>query len=163
MTTQKLVDDLKPYLEIDRNGLDEAIERQAALYFRVAEQGALAQSKRDEAKINMDAAFAEACSKARVKAAKNGDKVTEAMIKESAETSTLYKEASQTYLSHKNDAEVLGALEKSFDQRGRMLRELAQLYISGYFQISGAGAVRDRRAQDNREAMQAARERRSRG
>lgn len=162
MSVKKTLDEFRNYLEIDKDGLDEAIERQAALYFKVAEHGAYAQSRRDQAKADMDSMFATACDKARTRAAKSDTKITEAMVKESAETSELYKQAVRDYLEAKTDAELLQALERSFDQRGKMLRELAQLFISGYFQVSGvsaaANSTKDHRANMNRQRMQLSRD-----
>jgi hypothetical protein len=137
----KLITDLKETLRIDKHALDSAIEKQASTYFRVAEQSALAQSRRDQAKADMDSEFAEACNAARAKAAKTDAKITEAMVKEQAEHNRSYKEAVDAYLDTRKDADLLQALERSFEQRGKMLRELAQLYIAGYYQMSGARAA----------------------
>lgn len=126
---------LRKRISFDRDALDDAIEEQAGLFLECADEFAMAVSRRDEAKSNMDQEFARACDRARKKA----EKTTEAGIKEAAQLDKKYIDAENGYRDAKLEADMAGSLRESFEMRGKMLREMAQLYIAGYYQASGVG------------------------
>lgn len=138
------IDELRSYLQIDRNTLDEEIESQASLFDQVAERAVMAISVRDEAKADMEITYAKCSDNARRAAIEAGEKITEAAVKEVASMSKAYLQAEKDYREAKQQADIWDALRSSFDQRGKMLRELAQLWIAGFYQARGVGASRRR-------------------
>jgi hypothetical protein len=151
--------ELREKIKFDRDALDDAIEEQSGLFLEAADAHALAISDRDLAKSEMEQEFARACDRAR-----NGEKKTEAAIKEAAQMDKKYKAAEKRYLDAKLNADYSVSLRESFDMRGKMLREMAQLFIAGYYQASSvSGHIRkevdDRVASSNRAALNGARKR----
>lgn len=136
--------DLRERINFDRHALDEAIEEQAGLFLEVSEAFTLAVSRRDGAKSAMEQEFARACGRAR----RAEEKKTEAAVKEAAQLDRKYLEAEGEYLTAKQTADMASTLRESFDMRGRMLREMAQLYIAGYFQLSSVGDKTKRNIDD---------------
>lgn len=135
---QLSADELKERVPFDREALDAAIEEQAGLFLQAAELVALAVSRRDDAKTLMDQEYARACNRARTDIT-SGDKKTEAGVKEAAQLDKRYIQAESAYLVAKHEAELVQTVREAFDMRGKMLREMAQLYISGYYQLSAVG------------------------
>lgn len=133
------LDDLRPGLRIDKNDLDNEIGMQADTYFRVAEACALAASRRDEAKSLMDEEQSRAGARARANAAAKDEKATEAQVKEQANKDRKFLEARDAYLQAKSAADLWVAMREAYDMRGKMLREMAQLQIAGYYQVQAVG------------------------
>lgn len=141
------IDRLRAGLRIDRDDLDSEIATQADSYFRVAEACALAASRRDEAKADMEEESARAANRVRLEAASHDEKITEAQIKEQTSKDKNYLTYVQAFLKAKSEADLWVAMRESFDMRGKMLRELAQLHIAGYYQITAVKGV-GRQSQD---------------
>lgn len=135
--------DLRERIHFDRHALDEAIEEQSGLFLQVSEAFTLAVSRRDAAKSAMEQEFARACGRAR-----REEKKTEAAVKEAAQLDKKFLETEGEYLTAKQEADMASTLRESFDMRGRMLREMAQLYIAGYFQLSAVGDKTKRNVDD---------------
>jgi hypothetical protein len=164
---QQTLRELRGSLRIDRNALDEEIAEQPDLFYRAAEAHAFAVSRRDEAKASMDEAFALASDHIRRMHEKNNAKLTEAMVKELANQDADYNEAVNLYLEAKKTADLYAGLRESLDQRGKMLREMAQLYCAGYYQVvSVGGGVRSKVNEDalqrSRQALNESRQARAR-
>jgi hypothetical protein len=126
---------LRDKVAFDRDALDDAIEEQSGLFLEASDAVANAMSLRDEAKSLMDQESARACDRAR----KGEDKKTEAAVKESAQLDKKYLLAEAQYRHAKLAADLATSVRESFDMRGKMLKEMCQLYISGYYQASGVG------------------------
>lgn len=144
---------LRAGLAIDKHSLDTQIEEQATLYFEACEEFALAQSLRDEAKTALDEQYAICADEYR----RTLEKATEGAIKESVAIDKEYLDAVANFQERQKQMSLLGAMRDAYDSRGKMLRELAQLYISGYFTLSsvsgGQGTARQARADEARAAM----------
>lgn len=149
--------ELKGHLLIDRNELETELEKQSELYYEVCEAHARASSRRDELKVAMEEQYAISADSIRRAAEEEKAKITEASIKEQVILEKDYLDATAAYLEAKKLAELYGGLREAFDSRGKMLKELAQLYISGYYQVarvdSGGSAVREAMAGAAREVM----------
>jgi len=143
----------KSSLAIDKHSLDDQIEEQSALFFEVCEAFALAQSMRDEAKTALDEQYAICADEYR----RTLDKATEGAIKEAVAIDKEYLDAVANLQERQKQMAMIGAMRDAYESRGRMLRELAQLYISGYFTLSGVSggqsSVRQARADSARAAM----------
>ena len=142
--------ELRAALKIDRYNLDEDVERQPELFFEVAEAAALARSEQDQAKDSVDEVESRLDVHVREKAERNDERVTEKEIKARIRQHPERIAAMKNYLGLKLETERLDQLRDSFKQRGYMLRELVQLYLSSYYQDASASGssrgVRDARA-----------------
>lgn len=141
-------------LAIDRHRLDDCVEQHAQLYLDVQEAHVLAESIRDENKTATEEVYAEVSSKLRRDWEKVAKKYTEGALKESVAVDDTYLNSAALYLESKKKADMLSAMVKAYDQRGRMLGRLAELYQSGYFVLS-----QTRRAQEDTKDADAARAR----
>lgn len=150
MSKRVTIEQLKEHLTIDKNALDDELEKQALVYFEICEASAHALSSRDELKQVMEVVDAEIADGIRTRAAKTGDKITEAKLSQEILLDDKHTEAYSAYLEAKKDADLWAALKESFSQKGFALRELAELYISGYFAGSG---IRERQSKEEVEAQ----------
>lgn len=148
-------------LRIDRHELDEALMEHPALYLEIQEAFIDAASLRDERKIAVEESYAVADSKLRRAYEKNEEKYTETRIKSEIAVDEGYLESVASFQEAKKRADLLNAMVQAFQERGRMLGKLADLYISGYWAQStarGSSAdLRDRKAEEGRAAMAAQR------
>lgn len=120
-------------LKIDRNSLDDELIEQAAIFFEVAEAASYAASERDEAYSMIKEIEAELTQSERERLIQEENKVTEKMVESAVRNHDDYVKAVRYHLKMKKKADRLTALKESFHQRSYMLRDLVQLYISGYF------------------------------
>lgn len=140
---KSIYDGLRSALQINKNELDDEISRQSVVFQEVCEAQARAVSIRDEFKTSCEEQYAISSSKIRIKLEKSGERFTEAQIKESVATDKEYLDATADYLEAKKIADLLGGLRDAYDMRGKMLRELSHLFVSGYWssvQIKGAAS-----------------------
>lgn len=121
-------------LFINRHALEIGLSEQPELFAQVSYMAALYASLRDQAKNNVSVVEAETASLIRQQFMDTGEKVTEAAIKEELAQHSATKKANKNYLSVKKEADIWQAMKDSYDQRGKMIRELVHLYISGYYQ-----------------------------
>jgi len=148
-------------LRIDRHALDDALEKQPDVFYRVANALALAISRRDLAKTRLQETEAEAEHEFRRSAARSGDKITEGEVKNAVRLDKGVQ-ARQAKL-HKLNTEVgqWGALKEAFTQRSYAIKDLSALYIASYYgDIAGDAANKNARAKHAREAMNEMRHRR---
>ena len=136
------------YLNIDKDNLTEAMAAQADLFFRVGEEYAIAISEREEAKERVAIIDAELGQDSRLKKGKVGkakeERLTESAIKDLIQINPKHLQAFEAYTATKKRAERFTALRDAFQERGRMLRDLGQLYAAGYFSITvSKGAAAD--------------------
>jgi len=125
-----MINDLKQYLKIDKLALDEELTQQASLLYQISEEYAVAVGERDGLKESLAIEAAKADQRAREQL---GDKATEPKVKALVTLDEQRIAANGKYLDAKYQADALEALKDSFQQRGYMLRDLAQLYISNYY------------------------------
>lgn len=139
-----VLEEFRQYLKIDKDALTEAMAVQADLFFRVGDECSLAVSERDEAKERIATVDAEIGHRLRAKKGKSEDRVTESAIKDAIQTDPQHQVAFENYATAKKRAEQFTALRDAFQERGRMLRDLGQLYAAGYFTVaSSKGAAAD--------------------
>lgn len=151
---RSLIEEFQQYLQIDKTKLDEAMASQGDLFFRVGEAYANAVSERDAAKEALNAVDAELSRDCRVPG-KTDQKMTEGSIKDIVQGHPQHAQAFELYNNAKHLAERLSALRDAFQERGRMLRDLGNLYATGYFTTTATqGAV----ANIGRERLREARE-----
>lgn len=144
MAKRQTIEDLKKHLAINKYALDEELENQAVIYFEISENCAEALSYRDEAKQAVELVDAEVADAIRKDFARRDEKLTEAKLSQEVLLSAKHVTAYQDYLDTKKNAELWMALKESFSQKGHALREMADLYVAGYFagsDIRGEGKI----------------------
>jgi len=127
------IDELRKHLKIDKNNLDEVIQLQPELYYIVAQKHVLAVSERDLAYDEIKIVDAKLQKEVREQAEAEGRKMTEKAVEIEVLSNKLHTDAIDMHLRTKYTADELGALRESFQQKSYMLRELVELYVSGYF------------------------------
>lgn len=132
MTTE--IGELREYLRIDKTRLDEELEEQPMLLFKISEAYIQAAAARDAAKEHLATVDAKLDKKGREELDRREEKVTEAMVKNYVQTAKDHEKATQGYFDAKNNADLLSALKDAFHQRGSMLRDLATLYNANYYE-----------------------------
>lgn len=149
--------ELQSYLTIDKHQLDDAITHHAELLFTVSNALAHEVNERDLLKKELEEQYAATTLKMRDLAIKSGIKTTEDQIKQSALLDEEYKEAQVRFLNKKLHCDRLQAMKEAFIARGYMIRDLAELWIAGYFSDMTIKATEqtadDLRAQLARQAM----------
>jgi len=138
----KELDDFKKYLKIDEHALDKEVSRQPELFFEVAQRSAIKLGERDAAKLALEQAYA--VVSLGIREDNVGKKTTEGLIDQLTKSDDAYISYQDDYLTAKQLAESWDALKDAFSQRSFMLRELASLYIAGYFQTTSVkGTIND--------------------
>lgn len=158
---EALLQEFRPRLRIDRHALDEAIEEQADLFFRISEAYVDAAQVRDTAKVAVEEKYSIIADRLRRGFEVRKEKYTEGAIKEGIATSEEYLQTVGEHLDAKKAADRLQGMKDAVEQRGKMLRELAQLYAAGYYSLTSAkgteGAVKDAAAAEGRRHVALAR------
>lgn len=136
------IDELKKLLAIDKANLDDEVARQPMLFYEIAEKCEEASAQADTLKEHL--ASVDAGLDGEIRQDLDGEKYTEAMVKNQIILDKAHVEAYKQYLSAKTTAGKLTALKDAFKQRGYMLRDLASLYSASYFEQSSIQADRAR-------------------
>jgi hypothetical protein len=132
-TSEDIFAQLKDGLNIDIDNLDFALIKQPNQYFHVAQQHALAISRRDKLDHEMDVLKASLDREIRLEAIKTGEKITESQIKAAIERDKEHRALMFEYLYAKREADQWLALKDSYQQRSYILKDLVSLHVSGYF------------------------------
>lgn len=147
---------LKGRLEINKAALDEEISQQPMLFLEIAEQYELAVAERDALKEELARIDAELFRDSKL----DDPKATEAMVKSLVQTDQSHKRAFLSWLDAKTRAAKLGALKDAFESRGHMLKQLASLFVTGYYETTsyqGTNATDTARYKARRQIMGEAR------
>lgn len=153
---QKIYDQFKGSLRIDRNKLDEELETHSEIFNEVAEAHARSMSLRDEAKIASDEQYANSANKVRKELEDAGVKFSETMVKDNTATDGDYLNSLATYYDAKAMCDMLAGLRDAFEQRGRMIQHLGSLYISGYYTVNRINGTQASLANKNADIARAA-------
>jgi hypothetical protein len=152
-------EELRVALIIDKNTLDEDVIQQPVLYQKVSEEYTYACSERDAAKEGLLGLDAKLAHELRSKYAQDTERVTDKRITEEVQAHPRHIVHYQYLSSLIRRAAYLGALRDSFDQRGKMLRELSSLFVAGYFsRVVSTGASRNVGAADSEAAREVMRQ-----
>ncbi len=142
-------------IKLDRHALDTAAEEQAQLFLDVCDKHTLAVSVRDEAKETLARVDAQLASEVRLR--KTETKMTEGAIYDQVVQSQKHQEVTTDYEHKRRDADFWGNLRAAFEQRAKMIRELTGQYSAGYFTVQSGVHARRAGAQEGREALHEAR------
>src|SRR5271166_2700729 len=99
------MEDLRKHLEIDKNALDQELERQAALFDRIADLVTEANKHRDTLKEKLATVDAELFREFRSTKDETKTRPTEASIKAMVQTDARHQQAFENLLKAKFDAE----------------------------------------------------------
>lgn len=121
------------FLEIDQYALDKMLMEHPVRFQIIAEQFAHAFSYRDAMDKVLKENYAILYSDIKEQALVSGIKMTEAALKESVVSNPSYSKLVKLSMEISHRSEILRALKDSMTSRGFMLRDLASLYIAGYF------------------------------
>jgi len=148
----------KSALWINTDNLDEELVRQPERFCDVAKRHVMAVSERDAAKEDVAVARAKAYFVVREELESQGTKTTESAIGIQIELNKKYRAAVDRHREIKLLADELGAGKEAWQQRAYMLKDLAALYIAGYYGESSVGgeashAVQDAAYQKNRQRL----------
>jgi len=127
-------------LTIDKHDLDTELVSQADLFYRVAQQYAEAASRKDQAYENLKRVDADLNLQLREEFEVAKKKTTEASLSAHALIDPAHSTAFKEWLTAKEQADKAGHLKEAFIQRSYMLRDLAQLYIAGYYSEKSVSA-----------------------
>jgi len=158
------IEELKEFLVINKNRLDEAIEQQAEVFYHVAEGTANAISLRDQIKYELETLVSDTYLSIRLEASNEGRKITEVLLENEVTQDKEVQRMKEKHLAVKTEADKWLALKESFTQRGYMLREMASLYVSGYFaevSVRASADTEEIQQQARRERMAARRKERA--
>ncbi len=138
------IEELRGLLKINQNDLDTEISQQPVIYDQVSQASAITRSLLDQVKSNIDNIEADVSLEIRVTADREEEKLTEGAIKALIHTDKERRKAVAQMLTLKFQADEWDKLENSFRARGYMLRELASLFIAGYYQESTSQGTKRR-------------------
>jgi hypothetical protein len=136
--------ELKEALQIERSELDFEIVKQPSLFNDAGELAVEAAAVRDTLKEKLSQKDAELYLKHKELLEEEADKKpSEASIKMAVERDSAHIKATDNYLEAVAEAAKLQILKESFHQRSYMLRELAGLYVSNWFESSSVKPTRN--------------------
>jgi len=134
------IDEFRNYLKIDKHALDQELEEQPMLFFKISEAYIEAAAERDMLKEQMATVDAKLDSKVRQAFDTADEKYTEAMVKNSVQTDKKHEDAVTKYFEAKKQADLLLALKEAFQSRAYMLKDMCSLYTANYFEESSVRA-----------------------
>lgn len=159
--------ELETGLRIDQNALDEALQFQPDMFYRVSKQLTLLISRRDYAKQELSEIQAEVSQEIRESAeidTKDKKPKTKIGVAEVDALVTLdkdVKKAHQALLELTREVGELTALKEAYTQRSYALKDLVALHIANYYSDSSQSnqrpAARERQYAEDREAISKAR------
>lgn len=122
-------------VKIDSNGLDQALMEQPENFRKVSKAYAMAFSRRDKLKDIIKRVRAEAHGRIRQEST---EKLTETALSMKVEADPSVLAAIDNYHESCAEAAELESLKQSYDQRAYVLKDLSNLWQSGYFQSASA-------------------------
>lgn len=127
------IEELRLHLKIDKHKLDDALETQAEIFHKISEHTALAIAEKDASKYDLDNLISATYLNIRKEAISKSRKITEVLLQNELEQVKEVQEAKEVYLEAKANTDEWLAFKESFSQRGYMLRDLATLWVAGYY------------------------------
>jgi hypothetical protein len=153
------LDDFSRRLKVDKNSLDDELVDQPDVFYRVGVQYALAISRRDRAYTRRKEVEGEALLRVREREGRVTDTQAKELVSADPEVQAAYRE----YQAWASLASRWEYLKEAFAQRSYVLKDLAALWIAGYYAGSTGRAGRDageRVSERHRAALDQERQRR---
>ena len=124
------IEELKQYLIIDQNVLNEELIRQPQLFADISDHYAEAISRRDLAKQVLEQLDANLANEFR---ANSIEKVTDSKTENHVKSHPNHVEQHRRGIEYQLQVEKLAGDMKAFIQRNDSLKNLVQLFLSGYY------------------------------
>lgn len=140
--SKSFLGDLEDALRFDKNHMDDALIEQPDLFYRVSREYASAISERDGLKLEIAELAAELDKSIREEAARMQTKTTETGIQNEIASTPKMADMKRKYAGVAHQADRWLALKEAYQQRAYALKDLAGLWVAGYFTNSSAGAAR---------------------
>ena len=118
---------------IDKYNLDTLLQEHPDLFYRVSVAYEEAGASADQAKSYMDRLGAELDVEYRERMLKDGGKATDTAVKQAVANDPDMKAASEEFLDKRRLLGRWRALKDAYETRFKSMKELVQLYSSGYF------------------------------
>lgn len=131
--SHKLLDDYTDALKIDKLALDNELTDHPELLNAIGREYARCMAMRDNKKHDHDLAIAATDKRLRTRYSDEGVKITEARLEKELLEHPAVQNAFTEYAMWKHMTEAWLALKESMNARGYALRDLAALYIAGYY------------------------------
>jgi hypothetical protein len=128
---------LREAVVIDQFSLDTQLSTQPSLFLQACDLYVSATDRRDFFKDKVGHQLAAAAAELRA----SGEYKSETAIKEAAEHTPDVRAIKARLAFWVNKTNLTFSLREAIDQRGKMLKELAHLFVSGYYQTSAVGAT----------------------
>lgn len=144
--------ELEKVAGVDKHALDDNLEEQPDLFYRVSKACAIANSQADIAKMNIDELTARLDGTYREDFAKAGEKVTDTAVKQAIANDPEIRQATTDWLEKREIAARWMALKDTYVQRSYVMKELVTLYTVGYFSDAVGGKARNQQS-DARETQ----------
>ena len=141
------ISEFKTSLQIDKHALDEALQEQPDLFFRVSQVHALQMSRRDAAKQYLITQEAMVDDQLRRTGLKSQDKKTEKQIEAQKRINGHVVKAQDQLLRMEHSVRQWSNMKEAVLQRGHALREMVNLYVNSYY-TTGSVTVGNRRVRD---------------
>ena len=125
--------DMQETLYIDKYNLDYEWQRQPMLYQQWANKLAEAEKDKDKLKLDLDIEEANLDRKNRRILASDGDKVTEAMVKNAIMQDKNWFKSQQNYLNAKHNVKVIATVVEALNHKRAALENEVKLYLAGYY------------------------------
>jgi hypothetical protein len=125
-------EELESRLSINKDMLDTEVIEQPELFYMAAFSAAEAISEYDALRETCKQVQAEVYVEIRAEAESSGKKVTEATLSALTETDKRVVESKRALTEALKIKELAEARKEAFIQRGWMLKELCNMYVSGY-------------------------------
>jgi hypothetical protein len=139
--------DFEKRIKIDQDALNDELVAQPELFLATSKAYVAAVSERDAAKTRLDEVRAAAYFRVREHIEASGDKATEAAVAARVELDDKYRKAVAIHLKARQVAAEAEAVKEAFGQRGYVLKDLAALYIAGYYVASSVSGPASREVQ----------------
>jgi len=149
---------LETGLQIDEHALDEALQYQPDLFYRVSARLSHLISERDYAKQELEEIEAEVSVRLRLEAEKEKTKLSVAECEALKTIDSEVVKASRKMLDLQRMVGQYSALKEAFNQRSYALKDLVALHIANYYSDSAqSNQQRKERYEEDRRALKEAR------
>mgnify|MGYP001350193815 CR=1 FL=1 len=133
MSKRLSLEEARELLKIDKTNLDIQCATHSEIFQDISESRLIAMDIEDTLKTELEEVKARLATEIRVKAAESNEKITEASLMQQVIQKKEYKRKLAELAKAHTEANKWSIMRESFLQRGKMLREVVQLFSDGYF------------------------------
>lgn len=157
---RSLLQQLSDAVVIDKHNLDEAWVQQPDIFWRVCDQLARANNRRDKFKLERDRTIAQVEAEVRIEYERVSKRATDRAVTVEVEEDARVVDVRKEYQRLCFEAERWLHLKEAYQQRSYALKDLTGLHLANYYQTNTGS---DRRAEAaDRNRLAAGEERRTR-